>query len=60
MKKDFMQTLTEFGEKEFLVKGSNASFLVLINKVPNPRNLDEFWPISFIGGVYKILSQVIG
>ncbi|GMI96142.1 hypothetical protein HRI_003283500 [Hibiscus trionum] len=39
--------------------GINHSFITLIPKVPSPESLEEFRPISLIGGVYKILSKVL-
>ncbi|GMJ01570.1 hypothetical protein HRI_003826200 [Hibiscus trionum] len=39
--------------------GLNHSFLTLIPKKPGASFLEDFRPISLIGGVYKILSKVL-
>ncbi|GKU98554.1 hypothetical protein SLEP1_g11546 [Rubroshorea leprosula] len=42
-----------------LVKGLNSSFLTLIPKKLNTKELKDFRPISLIGCVYKLLSKVL-
>ncbi|GKV48490.1 hypothetical protein SLEP1_g55300 [Rubroshorea leprosula] len=42
-----------------LVKGLNSSFLTLVPKKQNPRDLKDFRPISLVGCVYKLLSKVL-
>ena len=41
------------------MKGLNASFIALIPKSDNPIGLRNYRPISLIGSVYKILSNVL-
>ena len=40
-------------------KGYNAFFIVLIPKVYDPQNLNEYRPISLIGSICKIVSKVL-
>jgi len=40
-------------------KGSNASFMSLISKVDNPQGLNEYRPISLVGSMFKIISQLL-
>ena len=37
----------------------NASFIALIPKKQNALNIQDFWPISLIGSVYKLLAKVL-
>ncbi|GKV34368.1 hypothetical protein SLEP1_g42745 [Rubroshorea leprosula] len=59
IKDDFVAFFHEFHQSCKLVKGLNSSFLTLIPKKLNPRELKDFRPISLIGCVYKILSKVL-
>ncbi|GKV28743.1 hypothetical protein SLEP1_g37755 [Rubroshorea leprosula] len=53
---DFVQEFHRLGR---LVRGSNASFIVLIPKVENPQRIEEFRPISLIGVMYKIIAKLL-
>ncbi|GKV19346.1 hypothetical protein SLEP1_g29624 [Rubroshorea leprosula] len=59
IKDDFVEFFCEFHQRCKLVKGLNSSFLTLIPKKLNPRELKDFRPISLIGCVYKLLSKVL-
>lgn len=48
--------LSEFHSSGKLSTEINATFLMLIPKVPNPVELKEFTPISLVG-VYKLLEK---
>ena len=37
----------------------NTSFLSLIPKKTNAVNIKDFWPISLVGSVYKLLYRVL-
>uniref|UniRef100_A0A2N9IMC9 Reverse transcriptase domain-containing protein n=1 Tax=Fagus sylvatica TaxID=28930 RepID=A0A2N9IMC9_FAGSY len=37
----------------------NATFVTLIPKKHNALNIKDFWPISLVGSVYKILAKVL-
>ena len=40
-------------------KSLNASFIALIPKKQNASNIRNFWPISLIVSVYKLLAKVL-
>lgn len=54
-----MQLMTEFHEKGRIVKGLNASFIVLIPKESRSTKLEEFRPISLLGCLYKIIAKTL-
>ena len=59
LKPDFLRFLDEFHANGIFPKGSNASFISLIPKVPEPQSLNDFRPISLIGCVYKVVSKLL-
>ncbi|GKU99946.1 hypothetical protein SLEP1_g12720 [Rubroshorea leprosula] len=59
IKADIMVFLKDFHTNGRMVRGSNASFLVLIPKKENPQGIEEYRPISLIGCMYKILAKVL-
>ncbi|GKV49843.1 hypothetical protein SLEP1_g56570 [Rubroshorea leprosula] len=59
IKEDVYAFLAEFHENGKLVKGNNASFLVLIPKKDNPQSLGDYRPISLISSMYKIVSKIL-
>lgn len=59
MKAEVMQLMREFHERGRLVKGLNASFIVLIPKKERSTALEEFRPISLIGCIYKIIAKTL-
>ncbi|GLT25250.1 hypothetical protein SLA2020_003940 [Shorea laevis] len=59
LKEDIVAFAKEFWANGKLVKGSNATFIVLISKKENPQGLGEFRPISLIGCMYKIISKIL-
>ncbi|GLU08685.1 hypothetical protein SLE2022_255820 [Rubroshorea leprosula] len=54
-----MSFMREFHANSKLVKGLNATFIVLIPKIENPIDLKDFKPISLISSLYKILTKVL-
>ncbi|XP_057432140.1 uncharacterized protein LOC130724887 [Lotus japonicus] len=52
-------SVSEFWSRGVWPKGSNASFIVLIPKVPSPQGLGEFRPIFLIGCIYKVVSKLL-
>lgn len=42
-----------------MVSGLNASFITLIPKSVSPVAIEEYRPISLIGGIYKIVAKVL-
>ncbi|GLU06447.1 hypothetical protein SLE2022_234820 [Rubroshorea leprosula] len=59
LKTDILSYLEDFHQNGKLVRGSNASFIVLVPKAKNPQKIEEYRPISLIGCMYKILSKVL-
>lgn len=55
----FCCILSELHRRDQLLKEINATFLMLIPKVPNPSNLKGFKPISLVGCIYKLLANVL-
>ncbi|GLT59681.1 hypothetical protein SLA2020_324880 [Shorea laevis] len=59
LKKEICEFIREFHRNGKLVKGSNASFIVLVPKKTNPQGMNDFRPISLIGSMYKIISKLL-
>ncbi|GKV11959.1 hypothetical protein SLEP1_g23168 [Rubroshorea leprosula] len=59
IKADVVGFVQEFHRNGKLVRGSNASFIVLIPKVDNPQKIEEYRPISLIGVMYKIITKLL-
>ena len=59
LKTDIIRFLHEFHASGIFPKGSNASFITLLPKVPDPQTLNEFRPISLIGCTYKIVAKLL-
>ena len=49
----------EFHEHSSFLKSLNNTFLVLIPKKSGAEDLGDFRPISFLGGLYKLLAKVL-
>ena len=49
----------EFHEHSSFLKSLNNTFLVLIPKKSGVEDLEDFRPISLLGGLYKLLAKVI-
>lgn len=59
LKTDLMRLIFEFHQYGKIVKGLNPSFIVLIPKKEEARDMSDYRPIPLIGEVYKILSKVL-
>jgi hypothetical protein len=55
-----MGVFIDFHAHSKFVKSLNASFIALIPKSPGGIELANFWPISLMSGVYKIIASNIG
>lgn len=55
----FCEMLAEFYKRGKLNKETNATFLALVPKVPNPMELREFKPFSFVGCTCKLLAKIL-
>ena len=49
----------DFHERGRFVRSLNAMFLVLIPKKGGADDLRDFRPISLVGGIYKLLAEVL-
>ena len=54
-----MAIFEHFHRYSVFERSLNASFLSLIPKKNNALNIKDFWPISLVGSVYKLLSKVL-
>lgn len=59
IKLDIMGVFTDFHAYNKFVKSLDASFIALIPKSPGATDLANFWPISLVGGIYKIIAKVL-
>ena len=59
VEKDVMAFFDHFHMSLEFEQSLNASFLSLIPKKNNALNIKDFWPISLVGSVYKLLSKVL-
>ena len=59
VKKDVMDFLEEFSQRGKLSKGLGASFIALILKKSEDLRIKDYRPISLLGGLYKILNNVL-
>jgi hypothetical protein len=58
-KDDILRFTSEFHRNGKLSKGINSTFIALIPKVESPQSLNDFWPISLVGSLYKILAKIL-
>ena len=59
VEKDVLAVFEEFFQHCKFEKSLNATFIALIPKKNDASNIRDFWPISLVGSVYKILSKVL-
>ncbi|XP_028101439.1 uncharacterized protein LOC114300778 [Camellia sinensis] len=59
LKEEVLNFMKEFHSSGRLASGFNSTFITLIPKKEKAITLNEFRPISFVGSVYKILSNVL-
>ena len=59
IEKDVMAFFVDFHSQCIFEKSLNATFLCLIPKKINAVNIKDFWPISLVGSLYKLLSKVL-
>ncbi|XP_050207372.1 uncharacterized protein LOC126656797 [Mercurialis annua] len=58
--KDVIQGFFEdFHSSNFLPKGINTSFMVLIPKMAGSANIKDYRPISLVNGFFKLLSKTL-
>ena len=54
-----MRFFKEFFNNNSFERRLNATFLVLIHKICEVKDLKYFRPISLVGGLYKLLAKVL-
>ena len=54
-----MEMFRDLHANETFIKSLNATFLVLIPKKGDAKDLKDFRPISLLGSLYKILAKVL-
>ena len=54
-----MEVFQNFHTQAVFEKSLNASFHALIPKKVDAVEVKDFWPISLVGGIYKIISKVL-
>ncbi|GKU89448.1 hypothetical protein SLEP1_g3583 [Rubroshorea leprosula] len=59
IKPEVVAFIQEFHKHGRIVRGANASFVVLIPKTENPQRIEEYRPISLIGVMYKIIAKLL-
>lgn len=59
IKDDLCRVLAEFHSNGKLTRSCNASYIVLIPKKEGAVELNQFRPVSLIGGLYKILAKLL-
>ena len=59
VKADVMAVFKHFHRYSVFEKSINTSFLSLIPKISNAVNIKDFWPISLVGSIYKLLFKVL-
>jgi hypothetical protein len=58
-KEDIMVILKEFHSREKFEKSINATFISLIPKKVDAVDIEDFYPSSLVGRVYKSISKVL-
>jgi hypothetical protein len=59
IKSDITWVFSNFHDHSKFVKSLNASFIALIPKTPRAIDLTDFWPISLVSCIYKIIAKVL-
>ncbi|GJU30905.1 RNA-directed DNA polymerase, eukaryota [Tanacetum coccineum] len=57
--KNAIKVVSEFFKNGHIPRGCNFSFIALIPKIQDAKLVKDFWPISLIGIVYKIITKVL-
>ena len=59
MREDIMKVFRDFHAGGLFEKSLNTSFISLIPKVPGAINIKDFWLISLVEDIYKIVAKVL-
>ena len=58
VREEILELFKEFYDQRSFAKSLNTTLLVLIPKKGGVEDLGDFRPISFLGGLYKLLAKV--
>ncbi|GKA04405.1 RNA-directed DNA polymerase, eukaryota, partial [Tanacetum coccineum] len=56
---DLVAAVYEFFSSGKFPQGCNSSFIALIMKIHNAKDVKDFWPSSLIGSLYKIIAKIL-
>lgn len=59
IKDDLMKVFCKFHGSGIINKCTNATYIVLVPKKENVTNCSDFWPISHVSSLYKIITEVL-
>ena len=59
LKLEIMEVLANFHSRAVFEKSLNATFIALIPKKVDAINVRDFRPISLVGSIYKIISNLL-
>ena len=59
VKNEIMEVFQNFHTQAMFEKSLNASFLALIPENVDAVEIKDFWPISLVDEIYKIISKVL-
>ncbi|XP_022001404.1 uncharacterized protein LOC110898836 [Helianthus annuus] len=55
----FSNILSDFYDSGKINLGCGSSFIALIHKVKDPQGLKDYWPISLVGVIDKVISTIL-
>jgi hypothetical protein len=59
LKEDIMYVFHDFHTRDKFERSLNATFIVLIPKIPWAVDMKDFRSISLVSGIYKIIDKVL-
>nr|GEV86775.1 RNA-directed DNA polymerase, eukaryota, reverse transcriptase zinc-binding domain protein [Tanacetum cinerariifolium] len=59
IEQEVYEAVRYFFNHDDIPKGCNSSFIALFPKIPDANLVKEFWPISLIGCLYKIIAKIL-
>ena len=59
LKDEIYEFVLEFFATGCTARHFNVTWVTLSPKVDNPTSIDDYWPISMVGALYKIISKIL-
>nr|CCA66140.1 hypothetical protein [Beta vulgaris subsp. vulgaris] len=59
VKSDIYAMVRKFHDSSTLPQGCNIAYITLIQKIDNPKNFNDYRPISMVGCIYKIIAKLL-